>query len=1296
MTQILAVLVTKMARARIRTFRPLGIALTLLMFLTLACSGKGGAGAANQAPTITSFAADRPVITLEESANLSFTFQNGTGTLNQNIGPVNSGGTVAVTPTVDTTYILAVQGGSGSQEQAVTVKVAPLPVAPVVHLPAQVAVNQSGLVATVDEQPGSTYLWTITGGTITAGATSTIVTFTAGPAGAIQLQCTVTNAAGKVSTPGSGTTTAQVSAITGFNATPAVVTASGSTTLNATFSGGTGQVDPGGLPITSGEPLTVHPAGTGTVTYTLTIFNGTTAVTSAQALVAVLPAMANSPISGPAQVAAGLSYQASVPEQEGSTYQWQVGQGTLTAGAGTRTITFTAGAAGANLTLDCTVTNQAGTSVSAPTVTLPIQPAPAPGSLTVSLLQPSVPAGMAGVQAQVNLVPGAVSYQWNLSAGAITAGAGSNVIAFTAGPFGTATVTCTVALSDGSTLTGSAVLQSTQPTINLFQAATPYVTAFTQTDLHFNFSGGTGLLIPGNIPVTSPGFIRAGAGTYTLVVTDQAGNSVPQDCTLTEVPAPVIASFGATHPFIGPGAQTTLQATFTGGSGSVDQNVGLINTAVPVATGALATGTIFTLTVTNPAGDTVAQQTTVRVGSLQLLAGVPSGPGNGDGQGAFARLKAPGGLAVDGTGNFYFADFVDMTIRKVAPDGTVTLLAGTPGVSGTQDGPGRQAQFNVPNGVSVDLAGNVYVSDRENHTIRKIDPAGTVSTVAGVAGTAGFADGTGGTEVTFNQPLGIAVNPAGNRVYVADSANNEVRVFDPTTLPVQTITVAGVRGRTAYADGPIGTSALVEPSGLALAGDNLYIADLGGATVRMLNVATTVVTTVAGVANSPASVDTAPGTQGRFSQPDNLALDAGGNIYVSDLRNSAVRMVPAHTNQILTLAGSTTVAGNADGTTATPGASSTARFNQPDGLAVDGAGNIYVTDRVAGTLRRIPAAAGGTTTTLAGSSARPGSVDGVLAVATFSSPRGMVFDPAGNLFVADGNNNTIRKIDPNGFVSTFAGTTAPIVAPAPAGGIVDGVGPGARFNAPRSIVVDAVGNLYVSDSGSHTIRRIAQDTTVTTVAGTAGTAAFVAGNGLTAQFNRPQGLALDNLGNLYVADSGNHCVRRIDPGLNVTVLAGNPATAGTTDGAAGTGLLMSPYGLVLDGAGNLIVSDSDAHTLRKIALADGTLSTLAGLPGAVATPGFVDGTGAAARFNQPLNLALDSAGNILVADAGNEVVRMVSPAGVVTTAVGIRNMRGVAPGPLPAPFSDPQGLALDASGNYYISTIDAIMKVLLQ
>ncbi len=1281
-------------------------AAALLLATAPGCGGRKGGGAAAAGPEpapapvlpeIQSLQAERETITLGESTNLSFTFTGGSATLEPGIGAVTSGSTVKVEPAQDTAYTLTVKGADNAEvHRVLTVKVAPVPVPPAMVAPAQVAAFQTGLVAKVDPAPGSTYLWTVTNGTITSGEKESTVTFDAGSAGDLTVQCVVTNAAGKAAQPVVATVAVKVSSITGFKAEPAQVTSGAATSLLATFSGGTGRIEPGNLPVTSGTPVTVHPLAD--TTYTLTLSSGTNAVVSAQAVVSVVPAPVDTPIRLQGGVQAGLSgYQASVNPQAGCSYHWRIANGTLTAGADTPTVTFSAGAPGP-MTLECRVTNLAGTSIDLTPLAVTVQDAPAPGALVVNLPQPVFPAFKAGLHAEVAPEAGA-SYAWTLSDGAINLGAGTNAIQFTSGGPAPATVTCTMTLANGSTRTGSATFTPSYPVIDLFQPGMSYVTVGGTTSLDFSFSGGAGIITPGAIPVTSGGRITVAPGIYTLTVTDAAGNVDRQERTVTAVPRPTIASFKVDQPIIGPGREANLTPVFDAGPhGTVEiGGLGAATSGAPTSTGPLTTSTTYTLRVTNAGGETVTRDVTVRVATLQLLAGVPSGEGNGDGVGSLARFKNPSGMAQDAAGNLYVADKDNHLIRKIGADGTVTTLAGNAGVRGMADGQGRAATFNSPHALAVDAQGKVYVADLGNNAIRMILPDGTVSTVEDAPGHA----------LAFNGPKGIAVNPAGTQVFVSDTGDRTIKVFDPTAGVIAADVIAGQSRVTGFADGPGGVASFRSPEGLARGGDGvLYVADSDSVTIRRITYvgAGYIVERIAGrdQINTFGTVIDGPGlTVATFGRPNNIAVDSLNNLYVTDDRYKSVRKLTftAPGYVVSTLAGSTTVMGNQDGNPLT-----VARFIQPTGLVVNNAtGTVFVADAYAAgagapranTIRVIPATSN--TLTLAGAIPGPGRADGTLAQARFRDPRGSAVDGAGNIYVVDAGNNTIRKIATDGTVSTLAGdaTAGP--------GAADGVTTAARFNGPRGIAVDANGILYVTDTGNHTIRRIAQDGTVTTLAGAAGASGFANGMGAAAQFNTPLGIAVDPAGNLYVADRNNHQVRKIDTTLAVTTLAGDSGRDDTMDGAFAVGAISAPAGLALDPYGKLLVTDVAHNTIRTVRLADGYLDTLAGdagSPGRRTLPGYVDADGGLARFARPYMVASDAFG-AYVADLNNNAVRMVAPDGVVTTVLGISGFplqRGVQPGAsLPTPFSVPTGVSVDpVTGNILVSTEDAIMKVVFQ
>ena len=313
--------------------------------------------------------------------------------------------------------------------------------------------------------------------------------------------------------------------------------------------------------------------------------------------------------------------------------------------------------------------------------------------------------------------------------------------------------------------------------------------------------------------------------------------------------------------------------------------------------------------------------------------------GSADGTGTAASFGGRTSPAVDAAGNLYLADWINHTIRKITPAGVVTTIAGLAGVSGSADGTGSAARFRGPRGVAVDSAGTVFVVEQFNHTIRKISPAGVVTTIAGQAGAAGSVDGAG-SAARFDAPRGIAVDASGN-LYVADGANHTIRKLTPAGL----------------------------------------------------------VSTLAGQPGTPGDTD-GFGSVARFNGANSIAVDTAGNVYVGDFGNSTIRKIsPA--GQVTTLAGLASNKGSTDGT------GTAARFYLPTAVAVDGAANVYVTDVLNQTVRRVTAA--GVVTTLAGLNQTSGYIDGLGSQARFNQPYGIAVDSRGNLYISDEENYRIRR-----------------------------------------------------------------------------------------------------------------------------------------------------------------------------------------------------------------------------------------------------------------------------------------------
>jgi sugar lactone lactonase YvrE len=325
--------------------------------------------------------------------------------------------------------------------------------------------------------------------------------------------------------------------------------------------------------------------------------------------------------------------------------------------------------------------------------------------------------------------------------------------------------------------------------------------------------------------------------------------------------------------------------------------------------------------------------------------------------------------------------------------------------------------------------------------------------------------------------------------------------------------------------------------------------------------------------------------------------------------------------------------------------------------------------------QRGPLATSTRVTTLAGTAGHKGSTDGAGAIAQFNFPHSLVVDSNGTVYVADMDNHTVRKITAVGVVTTLAGVAGQ-------SGSLDGTGAAARFKSPAGIALDASGTLYVTDAANHTVRKISPAGVVTTLAGTPGQKGTADGPGPAARFNAPHAVVVDAAGIVYVADTYNHTIRKIMPTGAVTTLAGQPGQKGGTDGAGPAARFRHPSGLALDAERTLYVADNGNHTIRKVT-ATGLVSTLAGQAG---HKGSADGPGAVARFDVPGGVAVDASGMVYVADYFNSTIRQITPLGEVTTFAGMPRFWRSLDGPrADARFEFPFGVAVGPGGWLYVA-----------
>jgi sugar lactone lactonase YvrE len=706
---------------------------------------------------------------------------------------------------------------------------------------------------------------------------------------------------------------------------------------------------------------------------------------------------------------------------------------------------------------------------------------------------------------------------------------------------------------------------------------------------------------------------------------------------------------------------------------------------------------------------------------------------SGDGGPATAAdLNYPRGTVHDIAGNLYIADTDNNVIRKVAAGtGVITTFAGTGigGYSGDK-GPAISAQLFSPQGIALDSLGNLYIADTGNSVVRKVSATtGVITTVAGNGTYVYSGDNGPATSAGLAFPVGVALDTAGN-LYILDFS--KVRKVAAGT---GTITTVAGNGSSGYIgdNGPAISAMLCQPQGIAvdLAG-NLYIADTYNNIVREINAQTGIITTVAGtppsnvceLSNVTYGGDGGPATKAGLYMPYAVAVDGAGDIYIADYFNWVIRKVTAGSGIITTVAGnvSTSNALGGDG-----GPATNAFLYYPYSVSVDSTGNLYISDytnRV-----QIVTVTGVTPSTAA---AAP---DFSVSAGSYVNPQTVTLTdstPGAAIYVTmDGSIPSTLLQDYHGPINVTGTVTIQAIAVAPgylqsapvsaaytittpptavistvAGNGTEGFpgkgmgGPAtsAEIGSPQAAALDASGNLYFADTINDVVWMVSASTGIISIVAGNGTQGYSGDNGpaTSAQLESISGLAVDSAGNIYISDYYDDVVRKVTASTGViTTIAGRqgltcistyPSCQYGDGGPAASALLAYPQGLAVDSAGNLYIADNDHYVVRMISASTGIISTFAG-NGQLSYSGD-GGLATSAGLRDVESLAVDSAGNLYIASQiAGRIRKVTASTGIITTVAGNGNPYGSTGDGGLATSAEiyPEGIAVDSAGNLYIS-----------
>ena len=635
-------------------------------------------------------------------------------------------------------------------------------------------------------------------------------------------------------------------------------------------------------------------------------------------------------------------------------------------------------------------------------------------------------------------------------------------------------------------------------------------------------------------------------------------------------------------------------------------------------------------------------------GRLKTVVGSGASGFSGDGGPAVkAQLQLPSGLTFDSQGNLYIADRANHRVRKVNRKGIISTVAGngTAGFSG-DGGPATQASLKLPSGVVVDKQGNLYISDRSNNRIRKVNAKGIIQTFAGNGKDGYHGDNMPALKATLDKPFGLALDKH-NNLYIADRGNNRIRKVDSSGL---ISTVAGDGGFYFIGDnGPAYRASIAGPTGVTVDDNgNIYIADRSNNRIRMVD-KQGLIRTIMGTGHQEYNGDSELGRETNLHLPFGVALDKNGDLLVIDRSHYRIRKLIMKGSKVTTLAGNGIKKFGGDG-----GPAQGANLEFPHGIDVDSKDNVIFADKSHFRIRKITPQ--GIISTIVGNGIRGNIGDGGPALKASIHPFRMRLNHKDEIFFISpsGFVSLVRKVNTKGIINAYITTGDAKYQKAI---VASGSGPSTRSNITvisqfSDLALDTKGNVFLADRINHQVRKLSPNGKIKTIAGTGESNYFGDGGPATkAAFRDPAAITLDKAGNLYVADAANNMIRKIDTKGVISTIAGNGKHKDSGDGGpALEASLRSIDSLVFNPAGELHIVETNTHHIRKIKK-DGTIVTVAGRAGIQGN--FGDGGPATkAMLKQPADIAFDSKGNMYITDMGNNSIRKVDTNGIITTLAG--------------------------------------------